>query len=84
MQGNTDTIQYWNLTRNIYRFSPTRQGEKGGVHAGDEHMGMVAHLEGMQLYYGKLRSISRAWCFKGRKADRRGDADLIRNFDGEI
>ena len=53
MQGNTDTIQYWNLTRNIYRFSPAREGTRFGVHTVDEHIDMMAHLEGMRLYYGE-------------------------------
>ena len=53
MQGNTDTIQYWNLTRNIYQFSPAREGTRFGVHTVDEHIDMMAHLEGMRLYYGE-------------------------------
>ncbi len=53
MQGNTDTIQYWNLTSNIYRFSPAREGTRFGVHTVDEHIDMMAHLEGMRLYYGE-------------------------------
>ena len=32
MLGNTDTIQYWDLTDNIYRFSPRREGTSSGVH----------------------------------------------------
>ena len=53
MQGNTDTIQYWNLARNIYRFSPAREGTRFDVHTVDEHMDMMAHLKGMRLYYGE-------------------------------
>lgn len=53
MQGNTDTIQYWNLTKNIYRFSPAREGTRFGVHTIDERIDMMAHLEGMRLYYGE-------------------------------
>ena len=47
-----DTIQYWNLTRDIYRFSPAREGTRFGVHTVDEHIDMMARLEGMRLYYG--------------------------------
>ena len=54
MQGNTDTIQYWNLTKNIYRFSPAREGTRFGVHTVDEHIDIMAHLEGMRLYYGEF------------------------------
>lgn len=53
MQGNTDTIQYWNLTKNIYRFSPAREGTRFGVHTIDGHIDMTAHLVGMRLYYGQ-------------------------------
>ena len=53
MQGNTDTIPHWDLTRNIYRFSPAREGTRFGVHTVDEHNDMMAHLEGMRLYYGE-------------------------------
>lgn len=53
MQGNTDTIHYWNLTRNIYRFSPAREGTRDGIHTIDEHVEMMAHVEGMRFYYGQ-------------------------------
>ena len=64
MQGNTDTIQYWNLTKNIYRFSPAREGTRFGVHTIDERIDMTAHLEGMRLYYGeclKFNSFLGVW-----------------------
>ena len=57
MLGNTDTIQYWNLTKNIYRFSPRREGTSAGVHTIDEHMDMEAHLEGMRFYYEVIRNF---------------------------
>ncbi|KAN0068673.1 hypothetical protein V8E54_013397 [Elaphomyces granulatus] len=52
MTGNTDTQHYWNLTRNIYRFSPVRKGARFNAHTVDERMEMKAHVEGMRLYYG--------------------------------
>lgn len=55
MLGNTDTLHYWNLTRNIYRFSPAREGTRFGVHTVDEHVEMQAHLEGLRFYYGEIR-----------------------------
>lgn len=58
MQGNTDTIQYWNLTKNIYRFSPAREGTRFGVHTIDERIDMTAHLEGMRVYYGESGVLS--------------------------
>lgn len=54
MTGNTDTVHYWDLTRNIYRFTPSRNGTRLNQHGIDERMGMTAHLEGIRLYYGKL------------------------------
>ncbi len=52
MHGNTDTIHYWNLTPNIFRFSPAREGTRDGIHTIDEHVEMMAHVEGMRFYYG--------------------------------
>lgn len=57
MQGNTDTIHYWKLTRNIFRFSPAREGTRKGIHTVDERVDMMAHVEGMRLYYGQLTRI---------------------------
>jgi Gly-Xaa carboxypeptidase len=51
MLGNTDTIHYWDLTKNIYRFSPRREGTSFGVHTMDERVEMEAHLEAMRFYY---------------------------------
>lgn len=65
MQGNTDTIHYWNLTRNIFRFSPAREGTRKGIHTVDERVDMMAHVEGMRLYYGqltRLRSVTTFSC----------------------
>lgn len=52
MQANSDTIHYWNLTKNIYRFSPAREGTQFHLHAVDEHVDMTAHVEAMRFYYG--------------------------------
>ena len=54
MTGNTDTAHYWNLTRNIYRFSP---GKSANVHTVDERVEMESHLEGMRLYYDVIRNF---------------------------
>lgn len=61
MLGNTDTIHYWDLTENIYRFSPRRKGTSAGVHTIDERIEMEAHLEGMRFYYELILN------FDGRK-----------------
>lgn len=59
MTGNTDTVHYWNLTRNIYRFTPARAGARKGVHAVDERIQMRAHVEGMRVYYDLMRAVQR-------------------------
>lgn len=55
--GNTDTIHYWNVSRNIYRFSPAREGTRQGIHTIDEHMDINAHVEGMRVYYDLMRNF---------------------------
>ncbi|KAI1764439.1 carboxypeptidase S [Hypoxylon sp. FL1150] len=57
MTGNTDTVHYWDLTRNIYRFTPSRDGMRLNQHGIDERMGMAAHLEGVRLYYDLIRNF---------------------------
>lgn len=52
MTGNTDTRFYWNLTRNIYRWSPSRAGRTANIHTVDERIDIDVHLEAMMLYYG--------------------------------
>lgn len=52
MTGNTDTRFYWNLTRNIWRFNPTREGGALNIHTVDERVDVAVHLEGVAFYYG--------------------------------
>lgn len=59
MTGNTDTIHYWGLTENIYRFSPRREGSAIGVHTVDERIDMLSHVEAMVLYYELIRNLDR-------------------------
>ena len=54
MTGNTDTMHYWHLTRNIYRFST---GKGVNIHAVDERVEMEWHLEGMKFYYNLIRNF---------------------------
>ncbi|OTA99801.1 hypothetical protein M426DRAFT_252317 [Hypoxylon sp. CI-4A] len=58
MTGNTDTVHYWSLTRNIYRFSPSRNGTRLNAHGIDERMEMTAHLEGIRVYYDLIRNFN--------------------------
>ncbi|KAJ0424034.1 hypothetical protein BJY00DRAFT_299256 [Aspergillus carlsbadensis] len=58
MTGNTDTRFYWNLSRNIYRWSPAREGRALNIHTVEERIGIDAHLEGMMLYYDLIRAFN--------------------------
>lgn len=55
--GNTDTAHYWQLTKNIYRFSPRWEGTSEGVHTVDERIDMQAHLSGLRFYYELIRNM---------------------------
>ncbi|KAL6237070.1 hypothetical protein BDW75DRAFT_205042 [Aspergillus navahoensis] len=55
--GNTDTRLYWNLSPNIYRWSPAREGRALNFHTVDERIGIDAHLEAMMLYYDLIRAF---------------------------
>ncbi|CAA7269792.1 unnamed protein product [Cyclocybe aegerita] len=50
MTGNTDTRHYWNLSENIYRWSPNRVGTTLGIHTVDERIKIVTHVEGIKFY----------------------------------
>lgn len=52
MTANTDTRYYWNLTKNIYRFSPRRENHALNLHGANERIDIDVHLESMALYYG--------------------------------
>lgn len=56
MTGNTDTRFYWNLSKNIYRWSPTVRGGALNIHTVDERMNIADHLRGCMLYYGMFLS----------------------------
>lgn len=57
MTGNTDTRFYWNLTRNIWRFSPIRPDGTKNIHTVDERIDIAVHLEGLAFYYGMPLSL---------------------------
>lgn len=50
MTGNTDTKFYWDLSKNIYRFAPVREGGRENAHTVDERIGMKEHIEGVRFY----------------------------------
>lgn len=56
MFANTDTARTWNLTRHIYRFSPSDLNESAGIHTVDEHISLHGHLTTTQFYYKLIRN----------------------------
>ncbi|KAI1359643.1 peptidase family M20/M25/M40 [Xylaria arbuscula] len=57
MTGNTDTRHYLNLTPNIYRWAPVRQGHALNAHTVDERVDMETHLEMVRFYYDLIRNF---------------------------
>ncbi|CAN6609294.1 carboxypeptidase S [Trichomonascus vanleenenianus] len=57
MTGNTDTRYFWNLSKNIYRFTPQRIEDDPGFHTVNEHISIEAHLETVAFYYLYLQNI---------------------------
>jgi len=55
MTGNTDTKYYWKLSRDIWRFSPIREGGRGNAHTVDEFVGARDHLECFGFYVKLIR-----------------------------
>ncbi|CAJ2512995.1 Uu.00g011140.m01.CDS01 [Anthostomella pinea] len=57
MTGNTDTRHYLNLTPNVYRWTPVRQGHSLNGHTVDERVDMYTHLEIVSFYYDLIRNF---------------------------
>lgn len=55
MTGNTDTKFFWDLTRDIWRFSPTPRGGRGNAHTVDEFVGVKDHVDGIGFYVRLIR-----------------------------
>ncbi|KAJ1539856.1 hypothetical protein HK405_012353, partial [Cladochytrium tenue] len=58
MPANTDTRHYWNLTPNIYRFSPVRGGE--GIHTVNERVLVSGYLDNVKFYHELVRNWDEA------------------------
>ncbi|KAI1214711.1 carboxypeptidase S [Annulohypoxylon truncatum] len=61
--GNTDTRYYWDLTKHIFRYGPSWDGESeglGGIHTVDEKLSIPAHIKGVQWYSLFIRNIDQA------------------------
>lgn len=63
MTGNTDTRHYWDLTQNIFRFSPGWDPEFDslkGIHTVDENVSVKAHVRTVQWYSAFIRNMDEA------------------------
>lgn len=54
MTGNTDTAHYWNLTKNIYRFTPMNMEDAQNMHTVNEGLKIRAHLSTVAFFYDLL------------------------------
>ncbi len=58
MPANTDTRHYWNLTSNIFRFSPHgKRNRSGGVHTVNEKLYIPELVNGVEFFYQLIRSF---------------------------
>ncbi|KAK6203428.1 uncharacterized protein RJT21DRAFT_119584 [Scheffersomyces amazonensis] len=60
MPANTDTRHYWNLTRNIYRYSPFFSVDlikDSHIHSVDERLRVDAHLQLIAFFYEYIQNI---------------------------
>ncbi|KAL6451957.1 CPS1 Carboxypeptidase S [Candida maltosa Xu316] len=55
--GNTDTKSYWDLTRNIYRYSPSSPTENSNIHSIDERLDFDSHFHIIAFYYYYLQVV---------------------------
>lgn len=60
MTGNTDTRHYWNLTKNIYRFTPvfmTNLIKESRAHSVNEKMSVNNHLQLTAFFYEYIQVV---------------------------
>lgn len=59
MLANTDTKHYWNLSKNIYRFSPARLFDKtmNNIHTVDEFIPLDVYIEAIAFYYTYILNL---------------------------
>lgn len=63
MTGNTDTRYYWDLSENIFRYSPGWDKEQdglGNIHTVDEKIGLQAHVDVVRWMSGFIRNMDEA------------------------
>ncbi|WVO16200.1 hypothetical protein L204_103871 [Cryptococcus depauperatus] len=56
MFANTDTKHMWDVTKNIYRFSPALVSENLHQHTVDERISLNAHLNTTRFFYKLIRN----------------------------
>lgn len=60
MPANTDTRHYWNLTKNIYRYTPCYSADlmkENHIHSVDERVPMDAHLHLTAFFYEYIQAV---------------------------
>jgi Gly-Xaa carboxypeptidase len=48
------------LTKNVYRWTPTRKGGTQNAHTVDEAIDMHAHMEALKFYYDLIRNFDQS------------------------
>lgn len=57
--GNTDTKNYWDLSKNIYRYQPGTLVEDGHEHSVDERINFDGHLAIIAFYHYYIQLVDR-------------------------
>ncbi|KAK6910063.1 hypothetical protein I203_104092 [Kwoniella mangroviensis CBS 8507] len=57
MFANTDTRWFWNLTSDLYRFTPTLITENLNQHTVNERISLEGHLNATRYFYKLLRNL---------------------------
>ena len=61
MPANTDTRHYWNLTKNIYRYTPYYSEnlvKDNRIHLVDERMLIDNHLQLTAFFYEYIQAVN--------------------------
>lgn len=57
MSANTDTKYYWNLTKNIFRYTPAFAPLSQGIHSVNERIEFDSHLQLITFFYEYIQTI---------------------------
>ncbi|GAA5963110.1 hypothetical protein JCM3765_001773 [Sporobolomyces pararoseus] len=60
MTGNTDTRYYWNLSKNIYRFTPINRSKSVQLHTVDERLLFDDHIDAIWFFHELARNYDEA------------------------